>query len=217
MKIKLLPLTLALGFSVASVQAIAWEGDIKHENNKAYVQDKDGDTVRDSWGRCVRTNNWTKETATAKCEGWPEPVVAAPVAAEPVAEAAPVAQPAPVVVAEVAPVVAVPLSFNAFFENDGQKLTSRAKENLDEYAEYMKAHPTSKVNVTGYADSKGKPAYNQKLSEKRAEAAKSYLVSKDINANRINAKGMGEKNPIADNAFADGRAQNRRVELTITQ
>lgn len=209
MKIKLLPLTLALGFSIASFQTMAWEGDIPHENNKSYAQDKDGNMVRDSFGRCVRTNAWTKESASAKCEGWPEPVVAAPVVKE-----QPVAAPK-VVAAPV--VVAAPLEFNALFKNDSKTLNAKAKANLDEYIEFMKANPNSTVTVTGHADIKGKAAYNQKLSEKRAEEIKSYLTSNGIEANRIKTQGKGFNNPIADNATKEGRAQNRRAELTISQ
>lgn len=240
-KIKLIPLALALGFSTLSVQAIAWEGDISHEGNKAYAKDSNGDIVRDSWGGCVRTIHWTKKLATAKCEGWPEPVAAAPApVAAPVEKPKPaparavMPKPAPVpVVAIVAPVVAAPvapepvkdaeseikvakpLSFSGFFETNGNNLSAKAKQKLDQYVEYLNAHPTEKVVVTGYTDDRGAAAYNQKLSEQRAKAVQSYFTSKGIEANRVTAKGKGESNPIADNGSADGRAQNRRVELDI--
>ena len=225
MKIKLLPLAIALGITTLSGQAIAWEGDIRHDDNRAYAKDTDGDIVRDSWGRCVRTIDWKKDLAIAKCEGWPEP---APVVAAPAPVAAPTPAPAPeptpvAIVAAPAPAaeapiaVATPLAFSGFFETNGNNLTQAAQAKLDKYVDYLNAHPTEGVVVTGFTDDRGAASYNQKLSEKRAKAVQTYLESKGISANRITAKGMGESNPVADNATADGRAQNRRVELEITQ
>ncbi|MBN2866379.1 MAG: OmpA family protein, partial [Thiotrichales bacterium] len=127
-----------------------------------------------------------------------------------------VAEPEQVVDAEPEIKVAKPLSFSGFFETDGNNLSAKAKMKLDKYVDYLNAHPTEKVVVTGYTDDRGAATYNQQLSEKRAKAVKAYLTSNGINANRITTKGMGESNPVADNNTADGRAQNRRVELDIT-
>ena len=72
------------------------------------------------------------------------------------------------------------------------------------------------INIYGHTDSKGADAYNQTLSEKRADAVKTYLVSKGIVSSRLFAMGLGETQPIATNDTDAGRAQNRRVEFAIT-
>ena len=70
-----------------------------------------------------------------------------------------------------------------------------------------------KVEVAGHTDSIGTDEYNQGLSLRRAEAVRNYLVDKGIAADRLSIKGYGESQPVADNATADGRFMNRRVEL----
>jgi len=71
------------------------------------------------------------------------------------------------------------------------------------------------IIAVGHADSVGSDAYNQKLSVRRAEAVKAYLISKGIERNRIYTEGKGEKQPVADNRTAEGRAKNRRVEVEV--
>jgi OOP family OmpA-OmpF porin len=71
------------------------------------------------------------------------------------------------------------------------------------------------IIAVGHTDSIGSEAYNQRLSVRRAEAVKAYLVSKNIEANRIYTEGKGEKQPVADNKTREGRAKNRRVEIEV--
>jgi outer membrane protein OmpA-like peptidoglycan-associated protein len=71
--------------------------------------------------------------------------------------------------------------------------------------------------VEGHADSQGAAEYNQELSQRRAEAVRTYLVSRGISAERVSAQGFGLTRPIADNASAEGRANNRRVEIVVQQ
>jgi OOP family OmpA-OmpF porin len=71
------------------------------------------------------------------------------------------------------------------------------------------------VIAVGHTDWVGSDAYNQRLSVRRAEAVKAYMVSKGVPANRIYTEGKGEKQPIADNKTNDGRAKNRRVEVEV--
>jgi len=79
----------------------------------------------------------------------------------------------------------------------------------------MLQNPDLKVEVQGHTDNIGSESSNQKLSEKRAEVVKNYLVARGVKADRIKVVGYGEKNPIADNKTADGRAMNRRIEFKV--
>jgi len=80
----------------------------------------------------------------------------------------------------------------------------------------MKDYPDLNVVIEGHTDSVGSNAYNQKLSQARAEAVKKYMVEENgIAANRITPKGFGEEQPIAPNTTAEGRAKNRRVEAAV--
>ncbi|MCF6253440.1 MAG: OmpA family protein [Thiomicrorhabdus sp.] len=196
--------------------------DIKDNGLRGYAIDSDGDVVRDSWGACVRTIEWTEATEIARCEGKEEVVVVEEViVVAPVVAVVPVVAPAPAVVP--APVVAPAKSaslptvatFRGFFDTNSATLKHSAHEELDTYAKFMKAQPNSKVTITGHTDSRGEASYNQVLSEKRANAVKAYLVNKGISANRMETHGAGETNPIADNNTAEGRAHNRRVDVEL--
>ena len=79
----------------------------------------------------------------------------------------------------------------------------------------LKANPGVNVDVIGHTDWVGTNAYNMKLSDRRAAAVKTYLVSKGIEANRVYTEGKGEKQPVADNKTKEGRAKNRRVEIEV--
>ena len=84
---------------------------------------------------------------------------------------------------------------------------------LDEAAETLRSNPNMKVEVNGYTDAVGSYAYNLRLSKRRAEAVVAYLESKGISADRLIPQGFGKTNFVATNDTAEGRAQNRRVEL----
>ena len=84
---------------------------------------------------------------------------------------------------------------------------------LDKVAESIRNAGPVKVEVAGHTDAQGSDAFNLKLSQRRAEAVRAYLVSKGVDGTRLAAKGYGESVPVGDNATAAGRAQNRRVEL----
>jgi OOP family OmpA-OmpF porin len=86
---------------------------------------------------------------------------------------------------------------------------------LDEGIAALEKHPDKKVSVEGYTCNIGTEAYNQRLSEKRAEAVKAYMVEKGISADRLSTVGYGEANPVADNATRQGREMNRRVEFKV--
>ena len=99
------------------------------------------------------------------------------------------------------------------FGFDSVELTPEARAVLDEQVVGLEKDSKLKLVITGHTDSIGAEEYNQGLSERRAEAAKEYLVSKGVASGRLKALGYGETRPIATNATREGRAQNRRVEL----
>lgn len=100
------------------------------------------------------------------------------------------------------------------FEFDSAKLKPAMMSALDEVAAKVKAsRGDESLHVVGHTDSTGPEAHNQVLSERRAEAAAAYLIEQGVAASRITTSGVGESQPVADNATRDGRAMNRRVEI----
>jgi OOP family OmpA-OmpF porin len=102
------------------------------------------------------------------------------------------------------------------FDFDKSRIRKSDDAELNRGIDFVKKYPDSKVRVEGYTDSIGTNKYNQKLSERRAEAVKNYLVHKGaVGASKITSVGYGETNPIASNKTKQGRAKNRRVEILI--
>jgi OOP family OmpA-OmpF porin len=99
------------------------------------------------------------------------------------------------------------------FEFDSAKLTDSSSAMLDEGVKILKRHSDMKVEIAGHTDSVGNDAYNQGLSERRAQSVADYLIAHGANAANISVKGYGESHPVADNDSEAGRAANRRVEL----
>ncbi len=161
---------------------------------------------------CWRDASWTPATAAAGCDGALEAPKAAPapVAAAP-APAAPAPAPAP------APVAAQKVTYaaDAFFDFDKSVLKPEGRAKLDDLVGKIKGINLEVIIAVGHTDSVGADAYNQRLSVRRAESVKAYLVSKGIERNRIYTEGKGEKQPVADNRNAEGRAKNRRVEVEV--
>jgi OOP family OmpA-OmpF porin len=104
----------------------------------------------------------------------------------------------------------------AHFDFNKATLKPEGMAKLDEAATVMTENADLTVSVEGHTDSVGSDAYNQKLSERRAQAAVDYLVSKGVDASRLQAVGYGESKPATSNDTAEGRAQNRRVDLVVT-
>lgn len=102
------------------------------------------------------------------------------------------------------------------FDFNSSTLRPTSVTNLDKLAQILINNPDTNINVYGHTDSKGADDYNMKLSERRADAVKSYLISKGIASSRLFTKGEGETMPVASNDTEEGRAKNRRVEFAIT-
>jgi len=88
---------------------------------------------------------------------------------------------------------------------------------INAYAKFLTTYTNYSAKIVGYTSSRGSNAYNQKLSENRANAVVEMLKEKGVNANQLSSSGMGEANPVADNATSEGRAQNRRIEAELTR
>ncbi len=101
------------------------------------------------------------------------------------------------------------------FDVDKTDLKGAAKTNLENLATSLKNNPQTNISIVGHTDATGSDSYNQGLSERRAAAVKAYLVSNGVGSGRLTTVGKGESEPIGDNATADGRSQNRRVEIAI--
>jgi OOP family OmpA-OmpF porin len=172
---------------------------------------------------CWRDATWTPATAAAGCDGAivapkaaapapaPAPRVAAPAPAPAPRAAAPAARPAP------PPAAATKVTYAAdtFFDFDKSVLKADGKAKLDDLAGKVKAINLEVIIAVGHTDSAGSDAYNQKLSVKRADAVKAYLITKGIEKNRVYTEGKGEKQPVADNKTDAGRSKNRRVEIEV--
>src|SRR6266404_7999293 len=163
-------------------------------------------------------NSWLLLVAFAFAAGCAtqEPPKPAPPPAPPPAPA-PELKPAPPPPAPKPKPAAEKVTFAATvgFDFDQAVVKPEGKAQLDDLANKIRGINLEVVIAIGHADAIGSDAYNQKLSVRRAEAIKAYLVSKGIEPNRIYTEGKGEKQPVADNKTREGRAKNRRVEIEV--
>ncbi len=184
----------------------------------------DGTLLKNGSGDlCWRDSSWTPATAAQGCDGAikpvpkvvPKPAPPAPVVVPPAAPKV-VAPPAPPPPARPAPVSEkVTFASDTFFDFDKSALKADAKAKLDDLVAKTRGLNLEVIIAVGHTDSVGADAYNQKLSVARSEAVKAYLVSKGVEKNRVYTEGKGEKQPVADNKTAEGRAKNRRVEIEV--
>ncbi|MBJ2348785.1 MULTISPECIES: OmpA family protein [Pseudomonas] len=195
----------AIGAGLGAIESTSWAG-----GGALYVGgmaaaycwvhgdgDEDGDGVPDSRDKCPGTPKGVQVDA----DGCPPPAPA-PMAEE------------PVVVKEETIVVR-----DVHFEFNKATLTPADKDVLSTIATRLKQESsTAQLRVTGHTDSVGSDAYNQKLSEKRANSVVQYLVDSGVpRASFVSVAGAGESQPVADNKTADGRAMNRRTEIKINR
>jgi len=156
----------------------------------AYWYDQSGKVVRSGTGTCVRTINWAPELVTAECDSSAPKFTTRKVT----------------------------MDADALFDFDQSTIKPDGKLALDEVVRKLNLEGAELglIVSTGHTDSTGGTAYNMDLSKRRAESVKTYLVSKGIDGDRINTVGEGEHQPVADNATAGGRDENRHVEIEVT-
>src|SRR5450432_2589737 len=112
--------------------------------------------------------------------------------------------------------VVITLSGSVLFATGKSDLLAIAQDKLNQVAKAVKDQGYKAIVVQGYTDSRGNAADHDRLSLKRAQSVREYLVTQGIPPDKITAEGLGASKPVADNASADGRAENRRVELVVT-
>ena len=144
---------------------------------------------------CWRDNFWTPATGIPGCDGVPVAQAEAPVVAPTATK--------------------VVLNADTFFDFDKATLKPEGRQMLDQVASQVDTINLETLIATGHTDSIGTEAYNLKLSQRRADTVKNYLISRGISADRIYVEGKGESMPVASNSTREGRAQNRRIEIEI--
>lgn len=206
-------LTLTLSLLAASMGTAA--ADQKIISNWV---DSAGNPIRSGYGLCWRSGFWTPETAHPDCDGAvkPAPVVPlAPVAQVPAPAPSPAAATAEPAQPVLKPLIKATLNGINLFEFDRSVIRPEAQRVLDDLIAQVQSVRVEAVVIEGHADWTGTEAYNQKLSERRADAVKTYLVQKGVAPSIIYTEGKGELEPVASNKTREGRSQNRRVEIEI--
>jgi OOP family OmpA-OmpF porin len=206
-----MPIVIAAGVAFA---ATPFAASAQQSTQGYWTQGVGGPVWKNASGQCWRAGYWTPAMAVCECDKDLMPKAACeppapPPPVKPAAKPAP-AKPKPKPVAE-----KVTLAADVLFDFDKAVLKNEGKSKLDDLATKVKAINLEVVIAIGHTDSVGADAYNQKLSVRRAESVKSYLVSKGVEPNRIYTEGKGEKQPVASNSTKDGRQKNRRVEIEV--
>ena len=208
-----LVLASALALGMGANTAVAQVGEGYWGSSGIYV--------KNATGLCWHAGYWTPAMATVECDPDLVPKKPAPPPPPPAPVVAPPPPPAPAPPPPPPPPAPKPVSekvtmaADAHFDFDKSVLKPEGKAKLDDLVGKLKAVNLEVVIAIGHTDSIGSDAYNRKLSMRRADAVKAYMVSKGIEANRIYTEGKGESQPIADNKTKEGRAKNRRVEIEV--
>jgi OOP family OmpA-OmpF porin len=182
--------TLGMSASVALAQV---------PNNDGYLFDTRGAVAKSGFGLCWKTTRWTPAMAIAECDPElvkkPEPPKPAP---------APAATPKPAA-------QKVTLAADALFDFDKAVLRPEGKAKLDDITGKLKDMKLEVIIAVGHTDRIGSDKYNQKLSEKRAEAVKAYLVGKGVEPNRVYTEGKGEKQPVTGDKCGKSDKKSKKL------
>ena len=203
-------------------------------SNDGYARDLTADVVKNPFGLCWRTAQWTETKAIAECD--PDfvakpmkkveaPALVVPLAPEAKLVEAPKPQPAPITVAPIAAAPAVMLAraktqsitlgADASFDTGKADLKAEGQAKLGELAAKLRDVSFDSIAVIGHTDNVGTDVANQRLSLRRANAVKQYLATHGIEPAKIKTSGRGKTSPVADNKTTQGKARNRRVEVEI--
>jgi len=207
-----MPLLIAAGVAMSAASL-----NVAAQSKEGYWTQGGGPVWKNTVNQCWRAGYWTPAMAIAECDPdlMPKPA-AKPMVTPPPPPVKPAMKPAAKPAAKPKPVVEkVTLAADVLFDFDKAVLKTEGKNKLDDLAGKVKAINLEVVIAIGHTDSIGSDAYNQKLSVRRAESVKAYLVSKRVEPNRIYTEGKGEKQPVASNKTKDGRQKNRRVEIEV--
>jgi len=192
----------------------------KYASGEDNWRNANGDPWRNGTNElCWRDGNWTPATAYPTCDGAlqppPPPPPAPRVAPPPPPPAAPPAPPPPPVAAPAPTAEKVTFATDTFFDFDKAVLKPESQAKLTDLVEKTKGVNLEVIIAVGHTDSTGPDSHNQKLSVRRADSVKNFLVEKGIEKNRIYTEGKGPTQPIATNSTREGRAKNRRVEVEV--
>lgn len=184
------------------------------ELNGCPYPDRDKDGVTDNKDRCPDEPGSTKNDGCPITDrdndGVPDSTDRCPDEAGPVSN-----QGCPEIKEEVIEKTAE-IARSIYFQFNSAKLQAKSNAPLDELVQILNENPTYTVSIEGHTDNVGSNNYNQKLSERRTNTVRNYLINKGIDGSRLTAIGFGEEKPIASNATDEGRTQNRRVELKLS-
>jgi OOP family OmpA-OmpF porin len=186
--------TLSIGATVATAQV---------PNNDGYLFDTRGAIAKSGSGLCWKTTRWTPAMAVEECD--PD-LVKKPEPPKPAAPAAAVPAPTPKPVAQ-----KVTLAADTLFDFDKAVLRPEGKAKLDDVSAKIKDIKLEVIIAVGHADRIGSDKYNQKLSEKRAEAVKAYLVGKGVEPNRVYTEGKGEKQPVTGDKCGKSDKKSKKL------
>jgi OmpA-OmpF porin, OOP family len=196
-----------------------------------YVEQPDGANWRTASGECWRAGHWTPQMAAEPCDAVavattpPPPVAVAP---QPAPAPAPRVEPAPLVVVPApeprGPMIQkITLETDVLFGFDKAELRPEGQRKLDEIADGLKGAEVNEIVAIGHTDPIGNEQYNEKLSQRRADAVKEYLAQKGVSSERIQTEGRGEQNPVTGDDCRGVKGQklisclepNRRVEIEV--